>query len=216
MNNESWVYGKLKCGCVIAVIVCVSLFNVSLTNSHAAEASAITEPDDPQASVQKISRAEEKIELDEPQAEESNFWLYTGIGVGVVGVAGLVIGLSDSGGGSSSSSADTVDTDTDTGTEGISGSDWAGVLNLVNGYRENVSATVTQKGSSLTITTTSSQAYGQLFVGTIDSSGYVFVYDQTTGEDWTTHDGPPASSTRIEIYDYVNNFTGLDSLILKR
>ena len=137
------------------------------------------------------------------------------IGAGVAATGAMALALSGGGGGGGG----TVEPEPTPSVEpvgvDIAGDNWAGYLDLVNGGRENVTAVVDQNGSQVEITTTSTQRYGQVFRGKIDANGHLFVYDQTTGETWTTHKGP-VFPTQIDIYDYVNNFTGLDRLLLKR
>ena len=99
----------------------------------------------------------------------------------------------------------------------LSGS-WNGSLYLIEqGERQNVTAVVKQNGNRIEIDTSSSLEYGKKFIGTIGSDCHMFLYDQTSGEDWTTHYGP-VTSRLIEIYDYTNPpyYTHLDSLSLTR
>jgi hypothetical protein len=97
----------------------------------------------------------------------------------------------------------------------IRGDNWSGYLALVHGKRENVSASIHQNGNYVVITTSSGQKYGRKFVGNISDSGSIRVYDQATGELWTTHSGP-AKKDRIDLYDFVDNFKDLDRLYLER
>jgi len=97
----------------------------------------------------------------------------------------------------------------------IRGGDWSGYLDLVHGVKENVTSSISQNGTHVVITTSSSQEYGRKFVGNINDSGSIRVYDQKTGELWTTHYGP-ASDNTIDLYDYVDNFKALDRLYLSR
>ena len=96
---------------------------------------------------------------------------------------------------------------------------WRGYLALYGKAREFVSATVAHNGSRIVITTSSHQAYGKKFSGSINSSGFILAYDQRTGQDWTTHSGP-ASKNRIDLYDYVlverYGYRYLDRLYLER
>ena len=97
----------------------------------------------------------------------------------------------------------------------IRGGDWSGYLDLVHGVKENVTSSISQNGTHVVITTSSSQEYGRKFVGNINESGSIRVYDQKTGELWTTHNGP-ASDNTIDLYDYVDNYKALDRLYLSR
>jgi len=97
----------------------------------------------------------------------------------------------------------------------IRGGDWNGYLDLVHGRKENVNASISQNGNHVIITTSSNQEYGRKFVGTINDSGSIRVYDQRTGELWTTHEGP-ATKNRIDLYDYVDHYQALDRLYLER
>ena len=101
----------------------------------------------------------------------------------------------------------------------LAGSDWSGALSLVNGSTEMVTAQVTQSGTNLYISTTAKQKYGRYFQGTVKANGSILIYDQTTGEDWSTKKGI-AYDTRIDLYDYVNiddnGYTDMDRLYLTR
>lgn len=99
----------------------------------------------------------------------------------------------------------------------LNGGGWNGYVNLVNYGNENVSisATVSQDGRSITISTNSPFSYAKSFRGTISDGGYIKVKDQSTGETWTTHSGS-ASASHFAIYDYVNDFTDLDKLEVSR
>lgn len=175
----------------------------------------VADPEMKQKPVTEVVDEKKNVTNEAPSSEttitDNRKLLYAG--AGAVGVAALIIGLSNSGGGDSS------DPETPTvppvGAD-LAGTNWAGILLLINGKRENVTATVTQNGSLVEIKTSTTQSYGSKFNGTISSSGYLNMYEQVTGEQWTTHTGPAATASRIEIYDYVNNFTGLDVLVLKR
>jgi hypothetical protein len=53
-------------------------------------------------------------------------------------------------------------------------------------------------------------------VGNIAPDGFMKLYDQRTGEDWTTHYGN-ATSTKIDLYDFVdNNYNDVDRILLQR
>ncbi len=141
--------------------------------------------------------------------------LYAGIGVGAVAVAaGVAAAVSGGGSSSSESVAEPTPTLAPVGHD-IGGKSWKGFLALVDGFKENVTATVSQNGASIVITTSSTQQYGKKFVGQISRDGKLLVYDQTTGEDWTTYQ----VSTRwnsIDIYDLVHDNKDLDRLYLRR
>lgn len=133
--------------------------------------------------------------------------------VGAGAAAAAVLALALSGGGGGGGPAQTEPEVEPVGAD-LAGN-WSGYLELVNHSRENITAVVVQNGSQVEITTSSTQPYGKIFKGTINSSRKMSVIDQTTGEIWTTFKGP-AFPTQIDLYDYVNNFTGLDRLFLKR
>lgn len=92
---------------------------------------------------------------------------------------------------------------------------WQGVLTLVNYGQQMVMATVSQEDCNISINTSSTLPYGQFFVGHISNVDELLLYDIQTGEDWTTFLLPP-TLTSFAIYDYVNNYTGLDKLELTR
>ncbi|MDR3089166.1 MAG: hypothetical protein LBU39_05040 [Desulfobulbaceae bacterium] len=98
---------------------------------------------------------------------------------------------------------------------------WSGTIKLVGAKAgsASVSATISQDGGRIQISTSSSMAYGKTFIGSIDSGCHMLIYDQTTGEDWSTHRGP-ASPGRIALYDYVDiscyGYSRLDELVLTR
>ncbi|HSL40501.1 MAG TPA: hypothetical protein VK857_09020 [Desulforhopalus sp.] len=189
--------------------------------------SAIEEQEAEQAAVPEKSAATEKslqepaftaTEADEkkPGSTGNKTLLYVGGGVAAAAAIALALG---GGGGSSGSDPEPEPeppppTVRPVGVD-LAGDNWAGYLDLVNGTREPVTAVVYQNGSEIRITTTSTQRYGKSFVGKIFSNRQMRLIDQTTGETWTTFKGP-AFSTQIDIYDYVNNFTALDRLVLKR
>lgn len=100
----------------------------------------------------------------------------------------------------------------------VAGSNWVGTLDLENyGYQghQSVTAVIKQIGASITITTSTTLPYGKTFQGTITSKGYISVMDKQTGQTWTTYLGR-ASDNAIQLYDYVNNFAGFDTLFLAR
>lgn len=150
----------------------------------------------------------DKEEQREPEqtggTSSSKILLYTGIGVGVVALAAWGIssgsGSSDNGSGSSSSDNDSTLTPV---CVSISGT-WSGYLDLVGAPPESITATIKQNGASVDIKTSSSQAYGKRFIGIIERNCTMMVYDQITGEDWSSH-GTTVTAKGIELYDYVGN-----------
>ena len=96
---------------------------------------------------------------------------------------------------------------------------WSGRLDLANDDSIPVTASIDQDGGKIQITTSSGKPYGKLFIGEVDANCKFNVYDQTTGELWSTHFGA-ATAGRIAIYDYVDTScygnTKYDSLILTR
>ncbi len=187
--------------------------------------SAVQGQDAAQTAVPEKSAAAEKAlqepsftakEPDEkkPGSTSNKTLLY--VGGGVAAAAALALALS--GGGSSGSDPEPpppTPTRRPVGAD-LAGDTWSGSLALVNGTTEPVTAVVYQNGFEIEITTTATQRYGKRFVGQISSDGYLRLIDQTTGSLWTTHRGPRASSRQIIIFDYVNNYTGLDRLVLRR
>lgn len=121
--------------------------------------------------------------------------LYTGVGVGVVALAAW--GISSGSGSSDNGSTLTPVCVSITGT-------WSGYLDLVGASPESITATIKQNGASVDIKTSSSQAYGKRFIGIIERNCTMLVYDQTTGEDWSSH-GTTVTAKGIELYDYVGN-----------
>ena len=157
------------------------------------------------------------VEAEEKKTPDTDQKTLLYVGGGVAAAAALALAL---GGGSGSSSSPEPEPEPPpppakpVGAD-IAGDTWFGFLELVNGYREPVTAVIKQNGSDVEITTTASQRYGRSFRGKIYPNGQMLLYDQITGEDWTTFKGP-ATGYLIDLYDYVNNFTGLDRLYLKR
>ena len=96
---------------------------------------------------------------------------------------------------------------------------WSGMIDLTGNNGESVTATITQDGGKLQITTSSKQSYGQVFIGEIDSSCHILNYEQKTGQDWSTNSGP-ANANSINLYDYVDvschGYTRFDRLFLTR
>jgi len=157
-------------------------------------------------------------EPDKKKSGDANKRTLLYVGGGVAAAAALALALSGGGGSSGSDPEPEPEPPQPTAKPvgvDLAGDNWAGYLDLVNGTWEPVTAVVYQNGSEIRITTTATQRYGRSFVGKISSNRHMSLIDQTTGELWTTFKGP-AYSTQIDIYDYVNNFTGLDRLVLKR
>lgn len=144
---------------------------------------------------------------EDKQQDKNNTPLIIGAGAAAAAVLALALSGGGGGGGGGEGAVEPVGVD-------IAGT-WTGYLDLVDGEREHVTAVVQQNGAQVEITTSSTQSYGKVFKGEIDSNGDMLVYDQANGEDWTTLKGP-AYPTQIDLYDYVNNYSGLDQLFLQR
>ena len=233
METKCGMYQRLKVCCVATLVTCLSICNIGIYDTYAESVElspTIIVPEDKKQSPNDDDNASDEINAvaADPAREAASpktTTTTTGgsktmlfVGAGAIALGAIAIGSSSSGGGDSGSD----DTSTTPATPSvppvganIAGDDWRGILLLVDGFREPITATVTQNGSQVTIATSSTQRYGQVFRGTIRASGHMTLYDQTTGEDWTTFKGP-ATSTHIEMEDYVNNFTALDVLVLKR
>ena len=140
-----------------------------------------------------------KEEQNEPEqtgrTSSGKILLYTGVGVGVVALAAW--GIS-----SGSGSSDNVSTLTPVCVS--IGGTWSGYLDLVGAPPESITATIKQNGASVDIKTSSTQAYGKRFIGIIERNCTMMVYDQITGEDWSSH-GTTVTAKGIELYDYVGN-----------
>ncbi len=150
----------------------------------------------------------------ETTSSTGKWLLYGGLTAAGVGILAVAIGSSDSGGSSSSATTPAIDP---VGPD-ISGSDWVGTLTITNEGNEgseSVTSVITHSGESVTISTSSSLAYGQYFSGHSNESGYLTVRDSATNKIWTTHKGND-SGTLIQLYDYVNNDTTFDTLFLVR
>ncbi len=150
----------------------------------------------------------------EQKGEESAPWsrkeILTAVGAGAAGAAALALAL---GGGGGSSSPPPPPPEPFNGPD-ISGQ-WVGEINLVAYGPEAVSATIIQHGKQVQIRTTTTLPYGRYFVGTIDEDGAMLVYDQETGEDWSTFQGN-ATSQSVRLYDWVIEVGKLDKLKLHR
>ena len=234
---------KLKLFTVVVVIACLSVLNVQVSevfadsaltvekNSQAEVADGSEEVLDSDPDTKNIPGAEEKKASGDTspktvKTSDTSPLVYLGVGAAVAAAIGLA--AASGGGGSDSDSSDSGGSGSGEGSGGRSvrpevepknatlwGDNWSGTLHLINGKREQVTALIYQTGAQIEIVTSTSQRYGRRFVGSVSSSGHMRMIDQTTGELWTTFMGP-ANSTRIDLYDYVNNFQDLDRLILTR
>jgi len=95
---------------------------------------------------------------------------------------------------------------------------WAGYYKSIEGHYENLTATITQVGANITITTTKKSGVARELKGRINSVGHMLLYDTFDNEDWTTFYGP-ASARSINLADLVYVGTSLvdtNILILKR
>ena len=232
MEAKCKMYRIFRAGCVATMVICLSICNIGIYDTHAESVEILPTiivpedkkqpPDDDNTSGEiNAVAADPAREAASPETKttgSSKTMLY--VGAGAVAAGALAIGLAASGGGgggggSNDNPITPITPSVPPVGADIAGDDWSGILLLIDGLREPITATVTQNGSQVQITTSSTQRYGQVFSGTIRASGHMLMYDQTTGEDWTTFKGP-ATSTHIELEDYVKNFTALDVLVLKR
>jgi len=84
----------------------------------------------------------------------------------------------------------------------IGGDNWSGYFTRTDSdVREYLTASIVLSGRDVTITTTLI-GLGHFLSGIINENGYMLLYDEYDGEDWTTHDGP-ATTTAVNIYDYL-------------
>ncbi len=157
----------------------------------------------------------EPVQRQTVEQEGDNTLLWIGAGVAGAALLGVALG---GGGGGSDAPADTPETPPPA-EESYSGpaiaGEWSGELDLVKFEPESITATITQQGENITIRTTSSRPYGRLFTGTIDNNGAMLVYDQETGEDWTTSEGN-ATEKNIVLTDWISGEGKLDRLELHR
>jgi len=152
----------------------------------------------------------------ETTSSTGKWLLYGGLAAAGVGIVAVAISGSDSGGGGSSSADTTPDVEP-IGPD-LSGSDWVGTLAIRqegDEGEESVTGVITHSGESVTISTSSSLSYGQYFSGHISASGYLTVRDSATNKIWTTHKGN-ATSTSLQLYDFVNENATFDTLVLIR
>jgi hypothetical protein len=214
---------------VLFLVVCLSILNINIITARAAEIKTGKEGAKKVAgtnaadsdSVAKTS-TQDQPPIKAPQSaapspetttgSSGNTLLYTGIGIAAVAaVAAVAAGV---GGSSSSEPEPPTPTLAPVGPD-IGGKSWTGFLDLVDGIKEPVTATIFQNGAHVEITTSSTQEYGRKFVGQITRNGSMSMIDQITGEVWTTH-FDRARSTRIDLYDFVHNNRDLDRLFLTR
>lgn len=155
------------------------------------------------------------VTVDTGEGIDGMTMLYIGGAVGLIAIGAVALG----GGGGSSSG---TDTSPETPATPVVGPDlngnWAGFLEIKDvqapGY-ENITATIVQSGAAVQITTSSTLAYGRLFNGRISSGGSMKMYDSITGQDWTTHYSK-ATTTNVDLYDYVNDHKDFDRMFLAR
>ena len=212
---------------VLATILSVSIFNLPISSI----ADSVDQKKSAFVSEEEKSKDEEKTETESQEKSSADVtdtlsedtesidgltMLY--IGGAVAGAAVLAAAL-----GSSSSTSDPIVPPPELPTIPIVGPDlrgtgWTGTLNIKDqrykGFQA-ISAKIAQRGSSVQIDTSSTLYYGRQFNGTISSSGYMLMYDSISGEDWTTHRGN-ATSTKVDLYDFVNDFNDLDRMYLSR
>jgi hypothetical protein len=163
--------------------------------------------------VESTTQAEEEFKPSYPQETSSGSTTSTVLIIG--GVVALGVGALALAGSGGDSGDDATVCETDPVGPSIAGNTWAGMLKLVSNGTQSVTATITQCGRDITITTSTTLEYGKQFVGSMGTNGDIKVYDQVTLEDWTTYYGQ-ASTSYIKIYDKVQNGTKLDSLELSR
>ncbi len=157
--------------------------------------------------------SEPSVKVDEGEGIDGMTMLYAG---GAIGIAAIAI-AAFAGGGSSGSSSSPPPSTPPVGPD-LNGSNWLGFLDIKDsrsvGY-QNISATILQNGSVVQINTSSTLDYAHQFNGSIDGNGYMLMYDSVTGEDWTTHYSKATAGT-VDLYDYVNDFTEMDRMLLNR
>lgn len=216
--------------CVLMQMVIFMAVSLVLTHPGTAAFAASAETPAPAAADQQPDQAAKDMEAEHqadmitqqakapvPQTTASdsggNMLLYVGVAAAAAGAVALAAG---SGGGSSSDPVQPEEPKVEPVGADIDGDNWTGRLILVDsGYKEDVTATVEQKGREVIITTSTNQKYGRKFVGKIDRDAEMKVRDQDTGQDWTTFKGK-ARWNMIDLYDYVHNFHDLDRLYLTR
>lgn len=227
MQGFSMKYAK-SAG-ILFLVACLSILNINMTTALAAEIKtgkevAMDATDKTKADTARVATAssQELPPIKVPQSgapdpetttnSSGKTLLYAGVGIAAVAaVAAVAVGASSS---SNSEPEPPTPTLAPIGAD-IGGESWTGFLDLVDGIKENVTAIIYQNGAYVEITTSTTQKYGHKFVGQISRSGVMTMYDQTTGQDWTTfYDA--ATWNRIDLYDYVHNNKELDRLYLTR
>jgi hypothetical protein len=81
------------------------------------------------------------------------------------------------------------------------------------GVNDPITAVITQNGSNLFLRT-SREDEGQFLAGTISADRRVFMMDAATGETWSSLG--QITETSFQIHDYINNYTGFQSIVLRR
>jgi len=194
------------------------------------------------------SRREEPLPTQTETSSSKKAWIYGGLGAAAA-VAVVAVAAGGGGGGGGGGSTTTTPPDNNGGGGNNPGTcneatpvnknprppvvndpsntpvcadlsgQWSGTLKLADEAGASLVATVAQNGGQIQITTSSPKAYGKLFIGTVDPSCNFNLWDQTTGEQWSSNLGP-GSANRIAIYDYVQTScygnTKYDSLVLTR
>lgn len=242
MNSKEKIRKFVSGSLAALLMVCVSLLNIHIPLSLAAEAPTSVTAADKTSSAKAVKNAvastaeptsedsakdiaaqyqaaviTEKAKTPAPPATTesgSNVLLYTGIGV----AAAVGIAVAAGGGGGSSSAEPEPEPEPTKPPVGadLNGTNWHGTLTLAeSNVKESVTATVKQNGTELEITTSSSQEYGKKFIGTINKSAFIKAEDQDTGETWSTF-YKTARWNMIDLYDFVENFHEKDRLILGR
>lgn len=152
----------------------------------------------------------------ESTSSTGKWLLYGGLAAAGVGIVAVAMSGGDSGG-SGGSSADTTPDVAPVGPS-LAGDDWGGRLTIRqegSEGEESVTGVVTHSGESVTISTSSTLAYGQYYTGHTSASGYITVRDNATNKVWTTH-YVNATSTSLQLYDFVNDTADYDTLVLIR
>ncbi|MDP3479082.1 MAG: hypothetical protein Q8R88_04875 [Desulfoprunum sp.] len=256
MKNTQSQTDWLKSTFFTLLIICMSVLNIHISTSWAAESVVVKKETTTTSTPKKTATTEKKAAEPEPEktSTSGSALLYGGIGVAAVVAVAAAAG---SGGGSDSvvetpsSTTTTTTTTTPTtttttpvtttpkikkpkdsnpaGTEPVGpdlrGDNWTGYIYVVGAppasttayvhQNQSISASVYQNGNYIRITTSSNLAYGRKLIGNISAGGTMKLYDQKTGEIWSTEKGP-ASENSIDIYDFVDQFHQLDHIHLVR
>lgn len=217
-------------GIVAILIVCVGILNIQIHAASAVETQIAegasagdtadakpVEPSKDEPAQSTASQYATPVVAGQAKTTTSDSggkkWLYAGAGVAAAAAVAVAAGA---GGSSSSSPAEPEVPKEDPVGADLNGNNWHGRLILADsGYKEEVTATVYQNGSTLEITTSTTQKYGSKFVGKINKSAFIKARDQTTGQDWTTFYSK-ARWNMIDLYDYVHTFHDMDRLYLTR